>query len=122
MQVPRGKWYCHGCVAKAPPPKKRSSKKPNSRDSKTSLNAAHSQANLSAQTLNMSAQSLNTSTQSLNSSSSVGCRPITPLMHGHGHGLGHGHGHQQQLQQQQMMVGNTSTPLNAMQSEDMHLK
>lgn len=26
-QVPRGKWYCHGCISKAPPPKKRGPKK-----------------------------------------------------------------------------------------------
>ncbi|XP_034651568.1 pollen-specific leucine-rich repeat extensin-like protein 3 isoform X2 [Drosophila subobscura] len=24
LKVPRGKWYCHGCIARAPPPKKRS--------------------------------------------------------------------------------------------------
>lgn len=27
VQVPRGKWYCHGCISKAPPPKKRGPKK-----------------------------------------------------------------------------------------------
>ena len=30
LKVPRGKWYCHGCVSKAPPPKKRTQKKPSS--------------------------------------------------------------------------------------------
>ncbi|EDX06642.1 GD25895 [Drosophila simulans] len=24
LKVPRGKWYCHGCISRAPPPKKRS--------------------------------------------------------------------------------------------------
>lgn len=39
LKVPRGKWYCHGCIAKAPPPKKRSSssKPRRDRDSSTSL-------------------------------------------------------------------------------------
>lgn len=79
QKVPRGKWYCHGCVAKAPPPKKRGPKKPSSRDRDRSSNnlAAQQQSfNLSTQSLNMSAQSLNTSTQSLNNSSII--QPMTP--------------------------------------------
>lgn len=28
IKVPRGKWYCHGCASKAPPPKRRGPKKP----------------------------------------------------------------------------------------------
>lgn len=27
IKVPRGKWYCHGCAGKAPPPRKRGPKK-----------------------------------------------------------------------------------------------
>lgn len=26
-KIPRGKWYCHGCISKAPPPKKRAPRK-----------------------------------------------------------------------------------------------
>uniref|UniRef100_A0A1A9VP08 PHD finger protein 10 n=1 Tax=Glossina austeni TaxID=7395 RepID=A0A1A9VP08_GLOAU len=39
LKVPRGKWYCHGCISKAPPPKKRSSssKPRRERDSSASL-------------------------------------------------------------------------------------
>ncbi|XP_030388198.1 uncharacterized protein LOC115634529 isoform X2 [Scaptodrosophila lebanonensis] len=32
LKVPRGKWYCHGCVTKAPPPKKRTSSSKSRRD------------------------------------------------------------------------------------------
>lgn len=33
--MPRGKWYCHGCASKAPPPKRRGpSKKAKDKDSK----------------------------------------------------------------------------------------
>lgn len=35
IKVPRGKWYCHGCASKAPPPKRRGpSKKAKEKDSK----------------------------------------------------------------------------------------
>lgn len=35
IKVPRGKWYCHGCSSKAPPPKRRGpSKKAKEKDSK----------------------------------------------------------------------------------------
>lgn len=35
IKVPRGKWYCHGCAAKAPPPKRRGpSKKAKEKESK----------------------------------------------------------------------------------------
>lgn len=42
LKVPRGKWYCHGCVSKAPPPKKRtsSSKSRKDRDSSTSSSSS----------------------------------------------------------------------------------
>lgn len=35
IKVPRGKWYCHGCASKAPPPKRRGpSKKAKEKESK----------------------------------------------------------------------------------------
>lgn len=35
IKVPRGKWYCHGCASKAPPPKRRGpSKKAKDKESK----------------------------------------------------------------------------------------
>ncbi|XP_037903201.1 bromodomain adjacent to zinc finger domain protein 2B isoform X3 [Hermetia illucens] len=36
LKVPRGKWYCHGCISKAPPPKKRPPKKPKEKTDKES--------------------------------------------------------------------------------------
>jgi len=34
LKVPRGKWYCHSCISKAPPPKKRTQKKTLNKDTK----------------------------------------------------------------------------------------
>lgn len=33
IKVPRGKWYCHSCVSKAPPPKKRAPRKSTPKES-----------------------------------------------------------------------------------------
>lgn len=52
LQVPRGKWYCHGCASKAPPPKKRGPKKGHSKEPKSN-NTSTQSLNLS-QTMNMS--------------------------------------------------------------------
>lgn len=51
LKVPRGKWYCHDCISKAPPPKKRPRKEKDkdkekekamkSHNSSMSLNSSH---------------------------------------------------------------------------------
>lgn len=46
LKIPRGKWYCHDCVSKAPPPKKRprklkEGKELKSHNSSQSLNLSH---------------------------------------------------------------------------------
>lgn len=46
LKIPRGKWYCHDCVSKAPPPKKRPRKLKEGKDLKShnssqSLNLSH---------------------------------------------------------------------------------
>lgn len=48
-KVPRGKWYCHGCISKAPPPKKRGPKKGYKETKESKSN------NTSTQSLNVSA-------------------------------------------------------------------
>lgn len=61
LKVPRGKWYCHGCISKAPPPKKRSSttKPRRERDSSGSLSSKrkdkHHNTSTSSEQLNTSA-------------------------------------------------------------------
>lgn len=43
IKVPRGKWYCHACASKAPPPKRRGpSKKAKDKDTKDSKDSKDS--------------------------------------------------------------------------------
>lgn len=52
LKVPRGKWYCHGCISKAPPPKKKTQKKTTNKEkdnnklnnSLQSLNSSHDES------------------------------------------------------------------------------
>lgn len=47
IKVPRGKWYCHGCVSKAPPPKKRVRKSKDMPKLTLSTSSQHSAMNVS---------------------------------------------------------------------------
>lgn len=38
LKVPRGKWYCHNCISKAPPPKKKTQKKSVTKEKDNKLN------------------------------------------------------------------------------------
>lgn len=56
-KVPRGKWYCHGCISKAPPPKKRGPKKGHTKEPKEPKEPKESKNNTSIQSANNSTAS-----------------------------------------------------------------
>lgn len=61
LKVPRGKWYCHGCVSKAPPPKKRSSTSKPRRDRDSSSSTSLSKRKDKHHNTSSSCEQLNTS-------------------------------------------------------------
>ncbi|XP_058976147.1 uncharacterized protein LOC101892503 isoform X2 [Musca domestica] len=84
LKVPRGKWYCHGCVSKAPPPKKRSSSSKPRRDrdsSSTSLSKRkdkHHNTSSSCEQLNTSADHHNLHNSSHDESMTSLPPPLSP--------------------------------------------
>ncbi|KAG4066992.1 hypothetical protein HA402_007740 [Bradysia odoriphaga] len=68
IKVPRGKWYCHGCISKAPPPKKRGPKKGHKEKGEKSEKGDKSDKPEKADKADKSSNSTMTATPTLNSS------------------------------------------------------
>ncbi|XP_075169426.1 bromodomain adjacent to zinc finger domain 2B toutatis isoform X2 [Haematobia irritans] len=78
LKVPRGKWYCHGCVSKAPPPKKRSSSSKPRRDRDSSSTSLSKRKDKHHNT-SSSCEQLNTSTDHHNLHNSSHDESMTSL-------------------------------------------
>ncbi|XP_061392487.1 uncharacterized protein LOC133327957 [Musca vetustissima] len=79
LKVPRGKWYCHGCVSKAPPPKKRSSTSKPRRDRDSSSSTSLSKRKDKHHNTSSSCEQLNTSTDHHNLHNSSHDESMTSL-------------------------------------------
>ncbi|XP_059224803.1 bromodomain adjacent to zinc finger domain protein 2B isoform X2 [Stomoxys calcitrans] len=79
LKVPRGKWYCHGCVSKAPPPKKRSSSSKPRRDRDSSSTSLSSKRKDKHHNTSSSCEQLNTSTDHHNLHNSSHDESMTSL-------------------------------------------